>query len=47
MATKVTLAPKWKEDLSNKETFIKVGDFFQKLSQNKEIAWAKIREKNH
>ena len=32
MAANLTMVPKWKADLSNKDKFIKVGAFFQKLS---------------
>ena len=45
MATKLTVIPKWKEDFSNHEKFIKIGAFFQKLSWNKGIACTKIRNK--
>ena len=45
MATKLTIVPKWKGDLSNKEKIIKIGGFFQKLSWNKGIACTKTEEK--
>ena len=43
---KLTILPKWKKDLSNKEKIIKIGAFFQKLSWNEGIAFTKVLEKN-
>ena len=45
MATKLTIVPKWKSNFSNKEKFIKIGAFFEKLSWNKGTACTKVREK--
>ena len=48
MTMKLTIVPKWKEDLLdllNKEKFVKIGAFFQMLSWIKGMACAKIGEK--
>ena len=45
MATKWTMVSKWKEDLSSKGKFIKIGAFFQKLEWDKRIACTKSKGK--
>ena len=45
MAMKLTMAPKGKEDLCNKEKLIKIRAFFQKLLRNERIASTKLQEK--
>ena len=45
MATKWKMIPKWKEDLSHKEKFIKIRTFFEKLQWDKRTACTKIKEK--
>ena len=46
MATKLTMVPKWKWNLSNKGKFIKIGVLFQKLSLGGKIASANTRKKS-
>ena len=41
MATKLSMVPKWKGELSNKEKFINVGAFLQKLYWNERTAYKK------
>ena len=46
ITTKLTIVPNWKRDLFNKGNIIKIGAFFQQLSWNKGIYWAKILGKS-